>query len=506
MSPGGRRLRRAALALAVALALGEASGLETLPPLAAAAKSGDHAAALKLVEQGAGINDAEADGTTALHWAARSGDRELVAALLAAGANPNAANRYGMTSQHLAAINGDAETLKALLKAGADPNATLPEGETVLLSAARTGSSAAIDALVQAGAKIDARESFYGETPLIWAAAENHADAVRTLLKHGADPNIRSSPQTFEKRRAGQNLLSLGEWTPLFYAARQNALESGKALIDGRADLNLADPDGATALVIAILNAHYEFAAMLIDGGADPNVVDTSGMGALYAAVDMHRLAVGHGRPNPKPAGLLTSVDIVKNLLEHGANPNAELGKPIIQRQHTFGDGTLAKGATPLLRAAKSGDIEVVKVLVAGGADVKHTMPNGINALMYAAGSGWRNGSPLAPSYDQGPDAEAVETIAFLMERGLDIGAQDMNGDTALHAAVTGRGSKQIIEYLLNDAHADPSIRNAKGQTVFAAAEAKRGGEAMVSLLQSLGLGDAAASGEPAPVATGGVR
>jgi len=506
VSRDARPLRRAALALAVALALGKASALETLPPLVAATKSGDHAAALKLVERGAGINDAEADGTTALHWAVRSGDRDLVSALLAAGANPNAANRYGMTPQHLAAINGDAATLKALLEAGADPNATLPEGETVLLSAARTGSSAAIEALVAAGAKIDARENFYGETPLIWAAAEDHADAVRTLLEHGADPNIRSSPQTFEKRREGQNLLSLGEWTPLFYTARQNALQAGAALIKGDANLNLADPDGTTALVIAIINAHYEFAAMLIDAGADPNVVDTSGMGALYAAVDMHRLAVGHGRPNPKPVGLLTSVDIVKKLLEHGANPNAELDKPIIQRQHTFGDGALAKGATPLLRAAKSGDIELVKMLVAAGADVQHKMPNGANALMYAAGLGWRNGSPIAPSFDQGSDAEAVQTIAFLMERGLDVGAQDMNGNTALHAAVTGRGSEEIIKYLLNDAHADPSIRNSKGQTVFGAAQAKRGGEAMVSLLQSLGLGDPAATGEQAPIATGGVR
>jgi ankyrin repeat protein len=497
---------RCALALAVALALGEASALETLPPLVAAAKSGDHAAAIKLVERGAGINDAEADGTTALHWAVRSGDHDLVSALLAAGANPNATNRYGMTPQHLAAINGDAATLTALLKAGADPNATLPEGETVLLSAARTGSPAVIDALVQAGARLDARENLYGETPLIWAAAEDHADAVRTLLKHGADPNIRSSPQMFEKRHEGQNLLSLGEWTPLFYTARQNALEAGKALIDGGADLNLADPDGATPLVIAILNAHYEFAAMLIDAGANPNVVDTSGMGALYAAVDMHRLAVGHGRPNPKPVGLLTSVDIVKKLLENGANPNAELGKPIIQRQHTFGDATLAKGATPLLRAAKSGDIELVKMLVAGGANVQHAMPDGANALMYASGLGWRNGSPLAPSFDQGPDTEAVQTIAFLLQHGLDLGAQDQNGNTALHAAVTGRGSEQIIKYLVNDAHADPSIRNAKGQTVFAAAQAKRGGETMVSLLQSLGLGDTTTSGEQAQVASGGVR
>ena len=490
------RLQRAALALAVALAFVEARALEALPPLVAAAKRAEHAAALKLVAQGAAVNDPEADGTTALHWAVRSGDRELVAALLEAGADPNADNRYGMTPQHLAAINGDADTLRLLLTAGADANAALPEGETVLLSAARTGSAEAIDVLLEFGAQIDSRENWYGETPLIWAAAENHAEAVRTLLAHGADPNVRSAPETWEKRRASQSLLPLGEWTSLFYAARANALAAGKVLIESGANLNLADPDGATALVIAIINAHYEFAALLLDAGAEPNVVDSSGMGALYAAVDMHRLAVGHGRANPKPVGLLDSADIVKLLLEHGANPNAALSKPIIQRQHTFGDFTLAEGATPLLRAAKSGDVELVRALVAGGADVKHAMPNGVTALMYAAGFGWRNGSPLAPSYDQGSDTEAIETIAFLREQGLSLSDQDKDGNTALHAAITGRASDAIIKYLVTDAGADTSIQNAKGQTAFGAAQAKRDGEAVVTLLRSLGLGDPVASAE----------
>jgi ankyrin repeat protein len=484
------RLRRATLALALTAALTGAGAVETLPPLVDAAKRGDHVAALKLVEQGAGIHDAEADGTTALHWAVRSGDRTLVAGLLDAGADPNAANRYGMTPQHLAAINGDAATLRALLEAGADPNAALPEGETVLLSAARTGSPDAIEVLVKAGAKIDSRESFYGETPLIWAAAQDHADAVRALLALGAGPDVRSAPQTFEKRRLSQNLLSLGEWTPLFYTARENALAAGKALIEGGASLNLTDPDGATALVIAIINAHYEFAAMLIEAGADPNVVDGSGMGALYAAVDMHRLAVGHGRPNPKPIGLLDSADIVRLLLERGAQPNAALSKPIIQRQHTFGDSTLAEGATPLLRAAKSGDVELVKALVAGGADPAHTMPNGATALMYAAGLGWRNGSPLAPSYDQGSDEEAIATIDLLLELGLDLNAQDKDGNTALHAAIGGRASDAIITHLVKDVRADLAVRNAKGETALGAALAKRDAEPLVALLRSLGADD----------------
>jgi ankyrin repeat protein len=360
----------------------------------------------------------------------------------------------------------------------------------VLLSAARTGSPKAIEVLAKAGADVEAREGFYGETPLIWAASENHADAVKALLVNGADPNASSALQTFEKRRLSQNLLSLGAWTPLFYTARENALEAGKALIEGGADLNVADPDGTTALVIAIINAHYEFAAMLLDAGADPNIVDTSGMGALYATVDMNRLAIGHGRPNPKPVGLVTAPDIVRKLLERGAQPNVMLTKPIIQRQHTFGDFSLPEGATPLLRAAKSGDIELVKMLVAAGADPKQTMPNGANALMYAAGLGWRNGSPIAPSFDQGPDEEAIETIAFLIEQGLDLNAQDKDGNTALHAAINGRASEAIIKYLVNDAKADLLVRNAKGQTALGAAMAKREGQAMVDLMQSLGATD----------------
>ena len=462
-----------------------------LTPLLEAARSGNHAAALALVREGADVRAAEADGTTALHWAANFGDAELARALLAAGADAAAANRYGVTPLQAAAVNADAPLLEALIAAGANPNAVLPEGETVLMTAARTGSAAALNVLLAHGANVEARESFYGESALIWAAAENHADAIRVLVEHGADVNGRSALMQFAKRRAGQSILPLGSWTPLMYAARQNALAAGEALVAAHADLDAADPDGATALVIAIINAHYEFAEQLLRKGADPNAVDNeAGMGPLYAAVDMHRLAVGHGRGNPTPVGLLTSVDIARSLLEHGADANARLKKPIMQRQHTFGDGSLGKGATPLLRAAKSGDIVLVKALIAAGADPKHAMPNGATALMYAAGLGWRNGSALAPSYDQGTDAEAVETIEFLLTQGLALGDQDKDGNTALHLAVGGRASEPIITYLVKEAGADPTVRNAKDQTVLALAKAKRDGQATVALLESLGVTD----------------
>jgi ankyrin repeat protein len=276
------------------------------------------------------------------------------------------------------------------------------------------------------------------------------------------------------------------------YAARENALEAGQALAAAGADLDLVDPDGASALVIAIINAHYAFAEFLIRAGADPNVVDhEAGMGPLYAAVDMHRLAVGHGRGNPIPTGVLDSVDIARLLLEHGADPNARLEKPILQRQHTGGDAALGEGATPLMRAAKSGDIDMLRVLLEGGADPALTMPDGTTALMFAAGLGWRNGSPLAPSYDQGSEEEALETLRRLLELGLDLHATNDGGDTALHAAVGGRQSEAVVRFLL-ERGADPLAANEREQTPLSIAES-RSTEAIAALVRDA----AAAPGSP---------
>lgn len=472
----------ALLALVVSSPDARADDRADLTPLLEAARSFDHETAISLVGQGADVDAEENDGTTALHWAAYAGDDVLVRALLAAGADPTAENRYGLTPLQAAADGGFAGSVTALLAAGADANAVLPEGETVLMTAARSGNTAVLEALLEHGVDTEARDSFYGETALIRAAVEDHADAVRVLVEHGATVDAPSAAMDYPSRRAGQSVLGLGSWTPVMYAARENSLEAGRALIEAGADLDVQDPDGATALVIAIINAHYEFADMLIDAGADTNIGDNeAGMGPLYAAVDMHRLAVGHGRGTPPPVGLLTAVDTARAVLEHGADPNATLKKPILTRTHTMGDTALGEGATPLLRAAKSGDIEMVRLLVNHGADAFATMPNGTTALHFAAGLGWRNGSPIAPSYDQGTDAEAVATIDYLIELGLDVNAQNDAGDTPLHSAVAGRKSEPIVTRLLEHG-ADPRIENGREQTALAVAQA-RGTEAIVAIV-----------------------
>ena len=459
-----------ALVSCLALLLGSSAAFAQTSPLIAAVKANDPIAVQALLKQKADVNAAEADGTTALHWAARADNQEMVRVLLRAGASAKKANRYGVTPLQLAAVNGSLPIARVLIEAGADVNAALPEGETILMTAARTGRVEVLQALLDAGAKVDAREQWHGESALHWAAAENHAGAVSLLLARGSLVDERSATETY-RRRSGQSVMPLGSWTPLMYAARQNAIDAGKALAAKGAQLDLVDPDGATALVIAIINANYDFASMLLDAGADPNVVDKdAAMGPLYAAIDMHRLAVGHGRPNPKPSGPLDAVDVVRKLLEKKADPNAKLKAVIMQRQHTGGDSTLAAGATPLMRAAKSGDIAMVRLLLDAGADPKATLANGTNVLMLAAGLGWRDGSPAAPSYDQGPPEEAVATIELLLARGLDINATNTNGDTALHAAVTARASHEIVKVLV-ERGARLDVTNKRNLTPLASAQ-----------------------------------
>jgi ankyrin repeat protein len=470
--------------VALGLGLVSTSARAADDALLAAVKKGDSGAVRQLLQQGASPNDTNADGSTALHWAVEADDAAMIHLLLDAKADAKRANRYGVTPLQLAAVNGSVAVMRDLVKAGADANAVLPEGETVLMTAARTGCAECLTFLLDQGAKVDAREKWYGESALMWAAAENHADAVNVLLARGAPVDGRSTLLKGLNRRAGQNILSLGDWTPLMYAARENAIDSGRVLLKAKPALNVQDPDGATALVIAIINAHYEFAAMLLEAGADPNIGDTeAGMAALYAVVDMHRLAVGHGRPNPQPVGLMTAVDLAKLLIAKGADPNAKLKKAIVQRHHTAGDSALGAGATPFLRASKSGDIDMMRALVAGGADPKIAMPTGPTALHFAAGQGWRNGSPAAPSYDQGSDEEAVKAIRYLLELGFDIHVANDTGDTPLHVAISGRGSEEIIKFLVSQG-ADVERKNKRGQTPLAAATAK-GNDAITDLLRN---------------------
>jgi ankyrin repeat protein len=465
IAPSNRRTRFVALlCLILTTALMAADG----PTLIDAVKSGDRQAARTLMRSKAAVNAADAEGMTALHWAVQRDDLELVNALLTAGANAKATNRYGLQPLTLAATNGSAPVITALLDAGADSNAVSQGGEPVLMTAARTGKVDALRVLLRRGASVNAREAWFGETAIMWAAAENHATAVRVLAEAGGDINARSTsvdaPILEFPRSGGPNSpFPRGGWTALMFAARQGAIDSARALADLKADLDaialpqtdialkpeeieqhLKDGIGTTALVFAIINAHYDLAAMLLEKGANPNVADMAGVAALWAAVDMNSLQWVQGRPAPILTDRLDAVDLVKILLAKGANPNARLIRGPLKRHHDAGSTmNFGAGATPLMRAARTNDVAVMRLLLDGGADPFITLPDRTNALMLAAGAGLGGlrgeGIRIVTPTEQG----AVEAVKLLLDRGMEADAFNNAGNTALHSAIN-RGDEVV--------------------------------------------------------------
>jgi uncharacterized protein len=442
-----------------------------------AVKAGDVAAVQRLARSRAVVNAVEADGTSALHWAVRADDAAMVNLLLRAGADPKAANRYGVTPLSLAALNRSAAIAGALLEAGADANARLAEDQTILMTAARAGSPDVVKLLIDRGADVHAREGVAGETALMWAAMENHADAVTLLAARGARLDDRSTVTSFPRLRFGdgivarQTVLPRGGWTPLMYAARQNAIDAARALADAGADLDAADPDGTSALVFAIINGHFDLAQLLLEKGADPNVADEKGMAALYAAVDMHTLDETVGRPNPRPHGRLDAAGLVGVLLDHAADPNARLEAPVLERAHNDGDPNLGEGATPLMRAAKDADIAVMRLLLDKGADINARTKTQKTALMYAASrpSGFR-GTP-----NRGSEQQALEAVSLCLDRGADVNAVDDKGQAALHLSVAS--AEESVVKLLVERGANLQAKDGGGRTPLDLARAGgRGG------------------------------
>jgi uncharacterized protein len=451
------------------------------PELLAAVRTGDTAAVRALVRKHADVNAADVDGTTALHWAVGADDRPTAALLVSAGSDVNAANRYGATPLSIAARNGNAALLRLLIDAGARTSAAeerLPDGQTLLMHAARTGNAEAVSMLIKQGADVSAHERRLGTTALTWAVTEDRAAAAQVLLDAGANPDARSALTRYPHTPpavvgdaleegvsyVGQTVLPKGDWTPLMYAARQGALSAARVLIEARADLNLTDPDGTSALMFGIVNGHYDVAELLLERGADPNLPDRTGMTPLYAAVDMHTLAFTFGRPDLPHATVEATVGMIRTLLSYGADPNARLKTRILKRVYNAGDPRLGEGATPLMRAARGGDVGVMRLLIDGGADPGLLQTNGNSLLILAVGSDGRG--------RDGEDTEAdkLEAIHLCFDIGVSVNAANAAGDTAAHLAATSKSASPKVIELLAQRGVKFDVKNKAGRTPLDAA------------------------------------
>ena len=480
---------------ATAPAAGQPAGGDLIEAVRQAGPESAAAAVTRLLDDGADVNAAEPDGTTALHWAVLRDDQDAVRQLIGAGAHADAANRYGVTPLALAATNGSAALVEALLAAGADAETASPGGDTPLMVAARTGRVDVLRLLLDAGAAVAPTETWKGQTAVMWAAAEGHAAAVQTLVAAGADVEARSN----------------GRLTPLLFAVREGQTDAVRALLRAGADVNAPARDDTTPLGLAVINAHYELAGLLLDAGADPNPADRRGS-LLHALAWMRR--PGSGRP-PTPTGVVDSLDLTRALLDAGANPNERIewkeiafevdlgtvrGPPGISVGRNF---LSFVGATPFYLAAKHADVGLMRLLVDHGADPLATTDQAITPLMAAAGVGFWDGESPGP-LNGTPERVRLEAVQLAVELGNDLHAvtdfgdtplegdgrrlllrhppnlkeldpqQDRgdmrwSGSTALHGAAM-MGSNLILQYLL-DLGADINARNTLGWTPLMVAE-----------------------------------
>jgi ankyrin repeat protein len=460
--------------------------------VADAVMNGNLPALRALIQKKADVNAPQADGATALHWAVYRDDRQAVDLLVAAGANVRAANREGVTPLAMASLYGSLPIVERLLQAGANARERGPNGETSLMFAARNGRVDLINRLIAAGADVNAREDLRRTTALMWAAEQRHAEAVKALLAAGADPGATSGPaglpqnymappvnvraveearqrreraaaagRTYDEQLAieraeaarGQRQAQPqppaddtevvqaglvgnggGGLTALVFAAREGDLESARALLDAGARINQTTEYGWTPLLTAVNNRNYALAALLVERGADVNLANRGGWTPLYLATD-NRNIEGGDYPVPKPD--LDHLDIIRRLLEKGANPNARIRDNTLTRTIFTMQWFFEDGATAFVRAGQSSDTALMTLLLQYRADPSIATANGDTALTAAGGIGWVEGV----TYERSPQ-ENVEAIRMLLDLGLDPNAGNNEGRTALMgAALKGRNA-----------------------------------------------------------------
>ena len=485
MTSAGGVLKAALASLVIMLPLAGSAN----PDLARSAEKGMLDDVRQMLKSGVDVNSRLNDGSTALHWAVLRDQEQAIATLLEAGADPVVINRNGISPLFLAVQNGNSRIVSMLLDAGADPNTLSESGETILMTAAHTGTPEVVDMLLASGALVDARDPDFQQTALMIAVREGHNEVIDILLSHGARVDART--------RVGQEPVYLppckgtgcgsegvginrsgvphrgvrydrkGGMTPLLYAARDGSTEAARRLLENGADLEVREANGITPLLMALLNNQLDVAYMLIDHGAAINVNDFYGRSPLFAAVDYRNLDMNSDReddPQDNYVDREPILDMIRYLLDHGADVNARTREWPPEKKWLYSLNDVSwvdmTGQTPFIRAAASGDVPAMKMLLEYGADPHITTYEGTTALMAAAGVNWT----VAQTYTVSPEA-LLEAVTLNVALGADVNAANSMGLTALLGAAN-RGDNPIIRYLA--AHgAKLDVEDAVGRTAL---------------------------------------
>jgi uncharacterized protein len=415
--------------------------------VADAAMKGDVDAVRLLIKQAVDVNAAQGDGMTALHWAALKGNADLAKTLLYAGANVRATTRLGgYTPVFMAAKSGYASVLAVILDAGADAKAPALDGLTPLMMAATSGDAASVKVLIDHGADLNAQETENGQTAMSFAAAFNRPDAIRVLLQNGADINVRSKVQmppappqrglaqfgqqgqaaappapaqgrggngqgaaqrggaaAAQGGQAAQQQAQMngadatgrgggnphGGLTPLMYAARQGSFDAAKFLVESGARLDEVNGDRSTALLLGIINGHFDIGKLLVDSGANVTLGSVENATPLFGVVNT-QWARKSFHPQPTTKYEKTGyIELINDLLDHGADPNARLTKELWYSEYNFSlESASSAGVTPFWKCAEVGDIDGMRLLVSRGANPNIASTDGVTPLLMASGAG----------------------------------------------------------------------------------------------------------------------
>jgi uncharacterized protein len=436
-------VRRVAALLAAALASAPLLAADADRLLIEAVRTQDAAQVRALLSRRVDVNVKADDGSTPLLWAAHWNDVTTAASLVRAGADANAANQFHMTPLSRACTNGSAEMVELLLRGGANPNARIATGESPLMTCAATGATAAVKMLLARGAAVNAAEPSQGQTALMWAAAERHPAVVGALIEAGADLGARTTKG----------------FTALHFAARAGDIDTVTRLLTAGADVNVRSlPDGAepgrgiayqstlsagsTPLLVATVRGHVPLALWLLDRGADPNAGD-AGFTPLHWASGTWEGGVSnpvYGFSDPmsgipsRPARLR----LIDALLAHGADPNGRMTK----RPFIGGGYEDAAGATPFLLASAAADLEIMKRLLAAGADPRLATDSGATAVMAASGLNRSVGESALT------EPQVLAAVQLLFDLGADARGATTLGENALFGAAY-RGWNTLLTRLI---------------------------------------------------------
>ncbi len=456
-----------------------------------AAYRNDLALADLLIAAKADVKAANRDGATPLRLAATYGSADMINRLIKAGADANETNPYGETPLMYAARNGNPAAVKALITAKANVNAAEKlRGTTPLMWAAEQGHAEAISELVAAGADVSLRSAVDTKgggaylAPTVKARlgqqtnedqkgafggggaakgkgnGKGKAAPAAAPAGDGTDVVALADAAAAEFSFGRQRDTNGGALTALVFAARQNCIECAKVLLDAGANVNQTTNYGWTPLLTATQNRNYKLAALLLERGANPNLKNNGGWSPLYLATDNRNIEIGD---YPTPKADMDQLEYIKLLIAKGADVNVRVCGTRSVAPACTGDSTETRtnftmqwlqedGATPFLRAAQSSDVDLMKVLLAAGADPKIRTAHDVTALSVASGIAWVEGVTFEWSR-----AKNVETVEMLLDLGVNVNQADEEGRTALHGAAH-KGRNEIVQMLVDagaklDAH-----------------------------------------------------